>query len=209
MCAHILLIHLYISACSRNPPRVQGHLVSVFTTPTRGIKRRGLILATPNQSLSKAALSSNFERNAGTNYHKLWVYYHTRRKRQSDIHRCCILSSAGGRPPACLPAEYTRAKCGSDIQQYLKNYLHDWRDVDGVPRSSCGGERRLGLGGVSEGVVHPRLDKVSLHQELLVVHALQLSQELVQQRHGVLVLALLEKLAEIKKTTTTKNTQST
>lgn len=74
-------------------------------------------------------------------------------------------------------------------------YLHDRRDVDGVPRGSCGGEGRFGLGRVSEGVVHPRLDKVRLHQELLVVHALQLPEELVQQRHGVLVLALLEKLS--------------
>lgn len=76
-------------------------------------------------------------------------------------------------------------------------YLHDRRDVDGVPRRSCGGERSLGLGRVSQGVVHPRLYKVRLHQQLLVVHALQLPEELVEQRHGVLVLALLEKLAKI------------
>lgn len=73
-------------------------------------------------------------------------------------------------------------------------YLHDRRDVDGVPRGSCGGKGRLGLGRVSQGVVHPSLDEVRLHEELLVVHALQLTEELVQQRHGVLVLALLEQL---------------
>lgn len=97
--------------------------------------------------------------------------------------------------PACLPT----TQDSKVVSVYLNIYLNDRRDVDRVSRGSCSGERRLGLGRVSEGVVHPRLDKVRLHQELLVVHALKLPEELVQQRHGVLVLALLEKLAEIKK----------
>lgn len=75
-------------------------------------------------------------------------------------------------------------------------YLHDRRDVDRVPRSSCGGKGSLGLRSVSQGVVYPGLDKVRLNEELLVVHALQLPEELVQQRHGVLILGLLEKLGK-------------
>lgn len=71
-------------------------------------------------------------------------------------------------------------------------YLHNRRDIDRVPRCSCGRKGCLGLRRVSQGIVYPRLDEMRLHKELLVVHALQLPEELVQQCHGVLVPGLLE-----------------
>lgn len=57
--------------------------------------------------------------------------------------------------------------------------LHEWRDVDRVSRSPCGGEGGLRLGCVPESIVHPRFNEVGLYQQLLVVHTLQFAKKLI------------------------------
>lgn len=48
--------------------------------------------------------------------------------------------------------------------------------------------------------MHPRLDEVGLHQQLLVVHALQFAEKLIQQRYRILVFSLLKQLSEARET---------
>ena len=65
--------------------------------------------------------------------------------------------------------------------------LEQRRGVDRGGARARAGEGGAGLGDVAEGVVYPRLEQLDFDEDELVIHALELTQETVDERQGVIV----------------------
>lgn len=73
--------------------------------------------------------------------------------------------------------------------------LDGGHQVDGGRGGAGGGEGGLGLGEVAQRVVDARLDQVDLHEQLLVVELLDLTNEPAHEREGGVKLGLLQQPA--------------